>query len=153
MFEKLLDIIREQDHMTEPGYAYFHYDKDKKSRTIIGGLGTLTVAFIVTYIAMYKGYHMVTTDNPAFQTVESKMTDEEKMTVGILNTTRHWIEIQKGRFDHSEDDPLETVELDRDSRRYMKMRLNNVIETYDEDGVMNTENVYYDLTRCNEDYF
>ena len=92
--------------MTEPGYTYFHYDKDVKSRTVVGGLGSITIVLFVSWIAISKGIEMIQFGGPHLLTVESSMEDEDKREkVMISETAKHWIEILEG----SENDPLKTV--------------------------------------------
>jgi len=45
-------------------------------------------------------------------------------------------------------DTYKTTDLDRESRKYMHLRLNNVIKSYDSDGVLTKINKYYPIRRC-----
>ena len=45
-----------------------------------------------------------------------------------------------------------TVKLDRDSRKYIHVRINNVIKTYDNEGSLNVTNQYYDIIECTEEH-
>ena len=52
------------------------------------------------------------------------------------------------------DDVYNTVELNRDSRRYIHVKVLNKIKYFINDGKdEKVDNKYYDLMRCSEDYF
>ena len=47
--------------------------------------------------------------------------------------------------------PFETLELDADSRKYLHIRVNNIVKTY-EGGVENKTSHYTKLARCSKKY-
>jgi hypothetical protein len=49
------------------------------------------------------------------------------------------------------DNTVDLVALDY--QKYIHIRLNNIIKTFDENGVMTVENNYYPVPQCNEDNF
>ena len=50
------------------------------------------------------------------------------------------------------ENPFQTVELDKESRKYIHVRVNNIVKTYDEDGEMNKTNNFFDLSKCQENF-
>ena len=50
-------------------------------------------------------------------------------------------------------DPFVSVELNRESRKYVHVRMRHIKNIYDENGEMETINTYYPLTRCSEEFF
>ena len=58
------------------------------------------------------------------------------------------LEIWKG----GQGNPFDTVELNRDSRRFIKIEVNNRIKTY-EDGKLTRKESRFPLKICNENNF
>jgi len=50
-------------------------------------------------------------------------------------------------------DPFATTELNRESRKYVHVRLRHIQQMYDENEEMEIFNTYYPLTRCSEEFF
>ena len=46
-----------------------------------------------------------------------------------------------------------SLALDDDAKRYIKVRANHYVVTFDEQGKANTENTYYELERCQHHHF
>ena len=51
------------------------------------------------------------------------------------------------------DDVYKSFELDRDSRRYIHVKLNHVIKTYDSKGRETTKSNLHNVVRCDEKMF
>ena len=84
---------------------------------------------IVVQIGLEKGMKMFWFKNPDLLTVESRLAEEDKVKLPIGDVSTHWIEIMKGEGQF----PLATVDLDRDSRKYMIIRLINVMNSKTKD--------------------
>ena len=52
MIQKMSDLIKDQDMITKASYEIFHFDQDKKTKTLIGGISSLLIRFIVMYIGI-----------------------------------------------------------------------------------------------------
>ena len=50
-------------------------------------------------------------------------------------------------------DPFHSIELDRDSRKYIHLRLRHILKEFDSEGEMIVTNTYYPFTRCSEEFF
>ena len=148
MIKSVINFFRDRDEMADPGFTYFHYDSDKNSRTVIGGIGSAAVTCMVTYIGIKQGLEMFAHSNPQLSTHVGNMDTEDKNMTKIGDVTTHWLEIMSGGYKK----PWETVELDETSKKYMRVRLNNVINKY-ENGDKKEYNKYYELERCTEDNF
>lgn len=51
----LTNYIREKDIIVDPVINNFHFEMNKKQKTIIGGLASLFIKIYVLYIAIIKG--------------------------------------------------------------------------------------------------
>ena len=40
-----------------------------------------------------------------------------------------------------------------ESKKYIKVRVNNIVKTYDSDGVVTRENNYSEITKCSKELF
>jgi len=49
-------------------------------------------------------------------------------------------------------DPFVSIELNRESRKYVHVRMRHIKKVYDENGEMEIFNTYYPLTRCSEEF-
>ena len=68
-----------------------------------------------------------------------------------MNSTQPMFQLWKGGM---ADNPEETVELNRDSRRYIKVRLHNVKVSYNIiSGKKNEHKTIHELERCSETLF
>ena len=45
-----------------------------------------------------------------------------------------------------------SVKLDRESRKYINVRLRHISKKYDENNELSIENTYYSLTQCSESF-
>jgi len=66
------------------------------------------------------------------------------------DTKIKFIDIGKPLFEMwkgGEGDPFQTIQLDRESRKYIHVRVNNVIKTY-ENGQMTMKENFYPVVRC-----
>ena len=51
------------------------------------------------------------------------------------------------------EDPYKTIELDRESRKYIHVKVNNIVKKYTSDGEMIQTSTKYDVTRCTDGFF
>ena len=121
-FQKVTGYVRSSDSISDPGYNFFHYDGDVSQKTLLGGVGAIAVNMVVSYIAISKGHEMITHQNPEVSSIESSVTQEDNVTLKLNETIQPLFHIWKGG-----DNPFDTVELDRESRKYIHVRLNNVV--------------------------
>ena len=83
--DKILNKIRSKDSLSDRGYALFHYDRDIKQKTLLGGLGSLSIQFCVAYIAIEKGLKMFTRNGPDLLSVHNKMKSEDSSKLTLAN--------------------------------------------------------------------
>ena len=50
------------------------------------------------------------------------------------------------------DNPFHTIDLDWESRKYLRIRMRHILKTYDENGELTVNNTYYPLEKCSEEY-
>ena len=148
IFDRILNKVRSKDELSDRGYSLFHYNGDIKSRTLLGGLGTLFIQIYVSYIACKKGIQMFGRQGPEILSIYSGLTSEDDSKFKIVDFIQPLLHIWEG----GTENPLTTVELDRESRRYMKVRINNVHLTF-RNNTEFREHKYYPLQKCPQSYF
>ena len=84
-------------------------------------------------------------DTPYIKSIERGIEsgDEDKVFMNKYGVSKPMLSIWQGG-----DDPYKPVPLDYDSKRYIRVRLNNIIKTYDEDGVENQTTNSLQLSSC-----
>ena len=111
---------------------------------MVGGTASILVKFLLFYVAIHKFIHMIQFIEPKLETL-SKGYDYH-------NTEKHpWasmgapmVSIVKG----TGANPLESITLDRESRRYVHIEANHHIKSYDKDGKYSQVINKYLLTKC-----
>jgi hypothetical protein len=89
---------------------------------------------------------MLQFEDPTLTSIEESMDYEAVAKISIKNVAKPLFEIQE--FGDN------TVDLDLDDyRKYVHIRLNNIIKTFDGQGTLKVENVYYPITRCTEENY
>lgn len=93
---------------------------------------------------------MTTLTNPFINSqeiaYEAKINEER---VHLVDISKPLIEIWGG----GNEDPYESIELDRSTRKYMHATLKQIINTYDEDGKENTQINKFPVQICSEKFF
>ena len=56
MLSKIGNLVYNRDNLTSKGYTHFKIDGDKRSKSLLGAVGSLTISCYVTYVAVIKGY-------------------------------------------------------------------------------------------------
>ena len=107
----MIDYIRGYDSLTRSGYSFFHYDEDKKSRTLLGGLGNMAIFSIIAYNALSRGIKMVQYDSPSFLSMETSLHEFHNTKAHFRDLPVHWFKVLSGEA----DDPLSSAELDEES--------------------------------------
>lgn len=114
-------------------------------KTFVGGLISLGVTLYVISVAYARGKQMLQYDDPQNTSIEEGMVQEDVGIIQISTTAKPLFEIQAGGDN--------TVDLEAENyRRYMHIRLNNIVKTFEGD-VMTKTNNYYELTKCREEFF
>ncbi len=74
--------------------------------------------------------------------------------VYLNETTVHWLEVMSNEeMNESAYTDMPTVELTRDTRKYMKVKLNNRVIKHYEKGVVKATDNFYDLVQCDQSHF
>ena len=84
---------------------------------------------------------------PYITSLESGFEDLER-PIPLSNLSKPMFEITE----MIDGDPFVTVELNRESRQYIHVRVRHITKTYDEEGNMNITNKYYPLKKCSEEF-
>ena len=84
---------------------------------------------------------MIAFNDPYIASVLQGMVPDDVGKVALSQTARPLLSIFTGDI----GSPFDTVELDRESRRFIKVRANNVKKTYDEAGVENKTSTFFDV--------
>lgn len=83
---------------------------------------------------------MINYDDPTNTSIEQGMIQEDVGMITIVNASKPLFEIQQGGDN--------TVNLEAENyKKYMHIRLNNIVKTFDGD-VMTKTNNYYEIDRC-----
>ena len=75
------------------------------------------------------------------------MDDDTK--IKFIDISKPLLELWKG----GDGDPFQTLELDRESRKYIHVRVNNIVKTYGLDGMMTAKDNYYPVVQCKSSFF
>ena len=88
---------------------------------------------------------------PYINSLEKGMTfeeDNEKVFVAQTGVSKPMLGFWDGGIS-----PFSAVTLDRESRKYIHVRVNNIVKTYDKDGEQTVTENFYKLDECTEDNF
>ena len=55
VYKSCVNLIRENDKMSEPLHERFHFDTDLKNKTVLGGFVSIAITAYVLNIAIVKG--------------------------------------------------------------------------------------------------
>ena len=122
------DWIRDQDEIVEPSAGELHYQTDFKQKTILGGFSSLAVTCYVLYMCYSNGRKMIELDNNNYVSLEQQMQYENVGQVKLSTMGKPLLEFLEGGDN--------TVLLTADDDKFINIRLNNVIKTFDENGDM-----------------
>ena len=92
---------------------------------------------------------MISLVDPKISSLEKGYDVLDDSAVRLVDMSKPILEIWEG----TSEDPFKTVELNRDSRRYIHVRLNNKWKTVDKEGNIKAADKIYELVRCSEKLF
>jgi len=95
------------------------------------------------YIAISLGILMHLRKVPTITSLEESLNDEN-LEVALKDAPQSYFSINE----YKDGSPYSTVELDRDSRKYIHVRLNYITEYYDINGEMHASSDYYPMDLC-----
>ena len=98
------------------------------------------------YIALSRFFNLFYfTNRYHINTSQFSSTKEEK--IALVDMPTPILQIFAGG-----SDPYDTLELDYESKKYIKIRLNNIFVSYDLNGNEEHKSKYYDLTPCSNNF-
>ena len=145
----LLDYIKTRDTIAKPSAEKLHFNQDQKIKTLLGGILTFLIEMYMIYLIITNTIKMLNFRNPYITQIHGKF-QYELETVSIDKFSKTVLEIWEGTGTNY-DEMSKTVPLDRDSRRYIRIKVRNSIRSW-QDGKKLKEDIYYDLERCTEDF-
>lgn len=141
--------LTSKDGIVLPSVLKLHFDNDMRIKTLVGGLTTIVINCYIIYIAVQKTLKMVKYNEPYISSFSFYA--DEKHEERYVDMSKTMLEIWHGDDSDASGAALfNTVKLDRESRRYIHVRVKNVFQTYDENGVKNETHKYYPVTKCSE---
>jgi hypothetical protein len=124
MISKLKDYIRSKDDLVQDSSNLLHFDGEKNIKTLFGGIFTILVQIFVLQVAVSRSIQMFTYDQPYFHSTENSYeTFPEYKTA-----KQKWVDMVKPLliiWEGGDDNPTRSVKLDRESRKYIHVRLDN----------------------------
>ena len=107
---------------------------------MLGGVISILVRLYVLNIAINKSIIMFSYEEPYLSTIERniEMEEDEHQTFKWADN-KAMLNIWEGEGNN----PFAKVDLNRDSRRFIHVRLNNVVKEYNAAGVETRSDIYY----------
>ena len=116
MLGKLQNFVKRHDSMTGMSYTLLHFDEDKKSKSLVGGLASLIVEAYVLYFSMKNLHRMVIKVDPAIISTENGMDPEfDNDEVKMVDVSKPMFSVIDYKFNN--------IKLDRESRKYLHVRV------------------------------
>ena len=113
---------------------------------MFGGILSLIIWLYVILIMVVKGMAMVLQNDPKIVSIEKAFVSEESIQWNKIDS-KAIMQVMKGG-----DNPLETIELTPESRKYVHIRAVNINESFDKAGEKKEKKSYHEFTSCTANY-
>ena len=126
--EKVRRSVHQTVHAVSSDLDKFHFNKDKKMKTLLGGFLSLLVYASIGYILYEKLRPMIEYRSPNIQQIQRNFRSDGAHEVHSFNhISKVYLEVWNGQGE-SPSDLFQTVPLDRDSRKYINVHVKYIIE-------------------------
>lgn len=141
-----VNFLKSKDEIAPTGFSQLHIRNNLGQKTVVGGCLSLFVSLYVVFIAYTKGRQMLQFDSPDISSIEETMKYNVVGKIKMVSMAKPLFEILEGG-DNTVD--LEAV----DYKKYINIRLVNVVKNIGEDGEVERTDKYYEIERCEKQDF
>ena len=125
MLKVIRDWIASKDEIVEPSALKLHFNQDYRLKTLIGGCTSLLIQSFVAYIVISKLITMVNRDDAAMSSIEAQI--DEDLEIPFAEAAKTVFSIWDGDDSKGIDGVFAYIPLDRETRRYLHVNVNNKI--------------------------
>ena len=104
MIVKLSGLLADQDIITNSGYVRFHFERDEKSRSVIGGIISIILHMFLLWIIIENGIRMFSRAEPYTASYEEKVdVTQDAGHLPFIHMSKILLEITQGSPDATVD--------------------------------------------------
>ena len=146
--ECLLDFVRARDAITSVSSSLLHFENDKATKTLIGGVCTMVITMYIWYSGTNGLIRMFNLSDPYIISLEKGLTLDKTEKIPFIN--EYLSKPLFGMWEGGSDNPFGAVELDRESKKYINVRSRHIVKEYEYNGDVHVIDKYEPLELCSE---